>query len=60
MADGVDAVVHPVQPPGGCAVCDRAAWETQRLELTERDDAVLARRERRDPAIQRGLDEFGT
>jgi hypothetical protein len=32
----------------------------QRLELTERDEAVLARRERRDPAIQRGLDEFGT
>lgn len=41
MANGEDAAVDTVQPPGGDAFGDGLATEPERDELPERNDAVL-------------------
>jgi hypothetical protein len=58
VADGVDAVVHAMQPAGRDAVRDGLLREPHLTKLARRDDAVLARRERPDLAIERGWDQF--
>jgi hypothetical protein len=60
VPDGVDAAVDPMQPPRGHAMHDRPAPQADGFELPPRHDAVLPRRQARDLAIQRVLDEFCT
>ena len=58
VPDGVDAAMDDVQPPGRHTAIDRTGGEAERPELPARDDAVLARRERRDARVDGGFDEL--
>ena len=60
MAHRVDTLMHAMQAPGREAVRNRARLDPEHAELRARDDAVLAGRERRDPAIQPTWAEFRT
>ena len=53
MADGVDPSMDPMQPATHGAVLRAASAKAKRGELPQRDDAVLARRQRCDPRVQR-------
>jgi hypothetical protein len=58
MADGVDALVQPMKLAGHASPADRGLGESESGELPARDDAVLARRQRRDRLVYRTRDEF--
>jgi hypothetical protein len=49
-----------MQPSGGHSMCDRSPPQPDCVELPPRHDAVLPRRQTRDPAVERVLDEFCT
>jgi hypothetical protein len=53
VADGVDAMVDPRQPPGRQPVVDRILSKTQAQQLPPRRQPVLLRRQRQDPALDR-------
>ena len=53
MADRVDAGVDAMQTPAGSAVRGAPRAEPQRLQLSERDDTVLAPREECQPSVER-------
>ncbi|HEX2104200.1 MAG TPA: hypothetical protein VHF51_11150 [Solirubrobacteraceae bacterium] len=53
VGDCIHAAVDLVQPAGRKPVRDRAGLQTERQKLAPCDDAVLARRQRRDADIKR-------
>ena len=57
-AHRIDTLVHPMQPSDSHPVRHRPRLQPDLRELTPMDDAVLPRRERRDPLIRVGWAEF--
>jgi len=58
VTHGVHATMHAMQPSRRCARRHTASRKAERRELAGRYDTVLPRRELRDRAIDRALDDF--
>jgi hypothetical protein len=60
MADRVDAVVHPIQPPGGRPSRREPPVDANSPELLGRDQAVLSRRNLRHPSEHESAVRIGS
>jgi hypothetical protein len=60
MADGVDAAVHPMQPPASDPPVDRAPPQTEGAQLGHRDDPMLSLGERRHARIPGSAKKYMT
>jgi hypothetical protein len=55
MTDGVDALVDAVETAGGGPLVEGAVAKSDRAELRQRDNSMLARCEPRDRPVRRRL-----